>query len=69
MELVQQEAAALLGNEWIRLAAAARAERVDQMAVALGAVVGVYWRDDYAQCLARVGGFEKVLNGMCVSLP
>ena len=39
------------------------------LAVALGAIVGVYWRDDYAQCLARVGGFEKVLNGMCVSLP
>jgi len=39
------------------------------VAVALGAVVGVYWRDDYAQCLARVGDLQKVLSGMCVSLP
>jgi hypothetical protein len=39
------------------------------LALALGAIVGIYWRDDYAQCLARVGGLEKVLNGMCVSLP
>jgi hypothetical protein len=38
------------------------------LAIALGAVVGVYWRDEYGQCLAQSGGFQKILAGTCVAV-
>jgi hypothetical protein len=39
-------------------------------AVVLGAVVGVGWRAESAQCLAVSGGFQKILAGTCAaSLP
>jgi hypothetical protein len=39
-------------------------------AVVLGAVVGVGWRAESAQCLAVPGGFQKILAGTCpASIP
>ncbi len=36
-------------------------------AVVLGAVVGVGWRAESAQCLAVAGGFQKILAGTCAA--
>ena len=36
-------------------------------AVVLGAVVGVGWRAESAQCLAVSGGFQKILAGTCAA--
>jgi hypothetical protein len=39
------------------------------VAVLLGAVVGAYWRAEYAQCLAVSGGFQKIIAGTCTLRP
>jgi hypothetical protein len=39
-------------------------------ATLMGAVVGVWWRAEYGQCLAMPGGIHKILDGTCAaSLP
>ena len=39
-------------------------------ALATGATIGVYWRDEYARCVAIRGGFQKLLTkAPCGGLP
>jgi hypothetical protein len=36
-------------------------------AALLGAAVGVWWRAEYAQCLAMPGGIHKIIDGSCMA--